>query len=346
VKRLGQPPAALQRALDRLDADAESLLGSSRLSVLTWEDRPFSYLARLSVTRNGEQAPASHVYVKVFKCEPTAAAHEAMSRRVSHDFATTRRAFDLMRSHEEVGAVPPLVCYPEELTIVTTQIDGVTLLDYLCDQARWLQRHPSASFDRAMSNVGRWVKTFQATGAPGEPLTHDWFCKYIDHRLMRLVKGTTLFSEDDRRRVLRQIDDLWSGVDPSECTQVPIHADMALGNVLVSGSRIVVLDFAMARLGGELHDLARLFVQIDLLNLKPQLRRSMIVRAQTAMLEGFDCSLRPDRPLFRLHELLHRINHFGTLTLKKRPLPESIYNMLVRRQHRAYFDRELSRRPI
>jgi hypothetical protein len=107
----------------------------------------------------------------------------------------------------------------------------------------------------------------------------------------------------------------------------------------------VVLDFAMVQRGSTLHDIARLYVQLDALGAKPQVRRAVVCRLQRALLYGFDPALTASRPLFRYFVLLHRINHFGSLSLTREPFVASVFSRLVRRLHLRRIAREL-RTPI
>jgi len=57
---------------------------------------------------------------------------------------------------------------------------------------------------------------------------------------------------------------------------------------------------------------------------------------------GLDPSLRPERPLFRLLSMLHHVNHFGTVSLRRESLPARLLNLRVARMHRRWIDGELS----
>ena len=113
----------------------------------------------------------------------------------------------------------------------------------------------------------------------------------------------------------------------------------------VVGERVIVLDFAMCGRGSVFHDLSRLFLQIDLLRLKPQFTGGVVDRLKRSLLHGFDPQLSPDRPMFRALLMQHRINHLATLSLSHERFPSNLYNRRVRRYHRACLERELQRRP-
>jgi Ser/Thr protein kinase RdoA (MazF antagonist) len=142
--------------------------------------------------------------------------------------------------------------------------------------------------------------------------------------------------------VLAHIDALVSLVSSSDLADVLVHADLAPGNVLIAGRRVVVLDFAMTHRGSLMQDISRLYVQMDLMRAKPQFRRQVIHALQKALLRGFDPGLTKERPLFRLMLLRHHVNHLLTLNVRRERFPAAVYNAHLRRLHRQWIARELS----
>jgi Ser/Thr protein kinase RdoA (MazF antagonist) len=222
-------------------------------------------------------------------------------------------------------------------------VSGPTLLEYLETRASWFATKKTLDDLRAtMTAVGRWIRVFQSMNPGGDPVTVADLRQYVDIRLERLVRHAgRRFTEHDRRRVLEHIDALGAAIPEAELQQVTAHSDLSLGNVLVSGDRIVVLDFAMTRLDTRLYDLTKVALQLDLLRAKPQYSARMIHELTSALIEGFDPSLTVDRPLFRLVTLLHRVNHLTGLHVNRASLLASVYNSAVRRQHRRWLAREL-----
>ncbi len=114
------------------------------------------------------------------------------------------------------------------------------------------------------------ARAFQAIDPSNERIALDDVRAYIDLRLQRLVAARSrVVTADTRVALLARIDDLGSAIPPDALRSVVIHADLAPGNVLVCGDRIVVLDFAMTARGTRLHDLTRLYVQTDLMRPSP-----------------------------------------------------------------------------
>src|SRR5204863_4961968 len=117
--------------------------------------------------------------------------------------------------------------------------------------------------------------------------TADALIDYVDIRLRRLVDHAVM-TAGDRERILGHLRGLGEHVAAAELREVSTHADLAPANVLVSGEDVVVLDFAMAGRATALHDISRLYMQIDLLRAKPQFRRGVLAPLQAALLAGLD----------------------------------------------------------
>jgi tRNA A-37 threonylcarbamoyl transferase component Bud32 len=349
VNARGQLPAVFTPVLNALETDAAKhfRLASVRLVPASPEERPFSYVVRVDVRRHDVESSVGRLFVKVFKPKTLPEGQGSMVERVAQDFEATRRVHAWLLPHQDLGVVPPVACYPDMLTIVTEEVQGPTLLDYLRRNTTWIGGQRSIDeMSSTMATVGRWLRVFQRLDPGTTRATIDSLRAYVDHRLQRLVSETTAeFSETNRRDTLAHIDALGRCIRDDELLEVTTHSDMALGNVLVSGHRIVVLDFAMTKRGNALLDLTRLFVQMDLLAVKPQARNSIIESLQQAMIRGYDSELARDRPLFRLMLLLHRINHLATLSVKRAPFMEGLYNGVIRRHHRQWLAAELRRGP-
>jgi aminoglycoside phosphotransferase (APT) family kinase protein len=243
------------------------------------------------------------------------------------------------------GIVRPVACYAEHLAIVTEQTDGTTLMAYLDGNAAWF---PSTSVKRGMTQtlaaVGRWLQQFQSIDGAVGRVSLTGLRDYVDVRLKRLV-ARGVFSACDRERILRHLFRLGARVSKRELDGVLIHADFGLGNILVAGPRVVVLDFAMVQRGCALHDISRLYLQLDAMRGKPQYRFATVRALQRALLEGFDPTLTAERPLFRFLLMLHRINHLSTLSKARERLRGDVLNGRVRRLHRRWIEEEL-RRPF
>lgn len=337
-------PRVFDPVLARLRLEAAEQFGTAQaqLTPVAFEERPYSYLLRVKVRTAATARPDSHIFIKIFKPKPHDGGVEKMRARVAHDFATTRHIHEAMTQWPDLAAIRPIACYVDELAIVTEEAHGVTLLAYLQAHAGWFPGGETLrALETTMAQVGRWVRAFQSIDPGLERVSVDALGDYVDLRLKRLV-DQRVFTARDRQRVLEHLDALGRDVAPSDLQEVVAHADLAPGNILISGRRVVVLDFAMANRASTLHDISRLYLQMDLFRAKPQFRSPVIRALQRALLAGFDPILTADRPLFRFLLMLHRVNHLGTLSLNRERFPASAFSSHIRRLHRRWIDRELN----
>jgi aminoglycoside phosphotransferase (APT) family kinase protein len=335
--------------LPKLQRDTALAFGLERVDLipLRYDERPFSHVLRVAVQAPLQSRPVTHLYVKITKPTALAGDRHRLRERVAHDFETTRRVHDAMAHLSEAGAVRAVACYPDDLALATEEVKGPTLLEYLQQHVTWFPgRTVTTAAKRTISHVGSWIRCFQSV-LPASGSEHiPRLIEYVDHRLQRLVNTFgSRFTAADREAVLTLLSRLGDQISPADLHTTATHSDMAIGNILVSGERIVVLDFAMAGVGTRLHDITRLYSQLELLCLKPQFRRAVIAPLQAALLKGFDASLTPEHPLFRFSMVLHRVNHLVMVTLNRAGMAESLYNTLVARAHRRWLQQQVRRRP-
>jgi len=325
----------------RLEAQSQASFGTPgvRLETVGYEDRPFSWLCRAALKDN-PAAAGRHVYVKIFKPKDPAAGID-LRARVRQDFATTCEIHAFMAGWPELGAVRPIACYDEALTIVTEEAEGTTLLDRLQRDATWF---PDAaridSLARALETVGRWLKRFQGFRPADDHVPIQSLVDYVDTRLKRLVDRQVM-PASQRERILGHLEAIGRGVSPHDLKDVAVHADLAPANILVSDRGVVVLDFAMTGRGTALHDISRLYMQLDLLRAKPHFRQRVIAPLQESLLRGFDPALSPAHPLFRILSMLHHVNHLGTLALRRESLPGRLVSARAIRMHRRWIAAQL-----
>ena len=326
----------------RLEAQSQACFGTAgvRLETVGYENRPYSWICRAAL-RDSPAAAGRHVFVKIFKPKDPSAGID-LAARVRQDFATTCAIHSFMVPWPELGAVKPIACYDDALAIVTEEAAGTTLLARLQQEASWF---PSAArveaLARALETVGRWLKCFQGFQPASNVVSIESLRDYIDIRLKRMVDRHVIVPEL-RAQILAHLEALGRLVSPADLQEVAVHADLAPANILVSDRSVVVLDFAMTGRGTAMQDLSRLYMQVDLLRAKPQFRRRVVAALGTALLRGFDGTLSPRHPLFRTASMLHHVNHLGTLTSRREPLPGRLLSARVIGMHRRWIADEIA----
>jgi hypothetical protein len=333
--------AALASVLETLRPDAQRLYGVTALELHVQEriSRPFSDIAKVRLDAP-VRLPA--LYVKLARPRRDGDEERAfMTRRVEHDFAITRQIHAAMDHCGEFAVVRPVACYPEHLAIVTEEAPGLTLLAAIERRGRWWQGANEAdTLDRGVSRVGQWLDRFQATGPVDGEIAPEGIVEYVDIRLRRLVAHPqAAFAAGDRERILRALDDRLSATSAAALRPVAIHADLALGNVIVSPERVVVLDLAMTGTGNRYHDLAHLFMQLGLMRFKPQFGGGRIAQLQSALLRGYTANPVEREPLFETMLCQHVVCHYLGLVERPASPVSRLYNRIVARGHHEWLQR-------
>lgn len=305
--------------LQRLQDGSQQYFEAARITVepLNYIRRPFSEVLRINV-RDGERS--RYAFVKIFKLPEDNNDHLAiMQRRVARDFETTKRVYQIFRSHPGLASVKPIACFPEQLALVTEQVTGETLSELIQRQAVWRPQEKSiAKLSHIFAQVGTWLRTFQEAEPSGKQFSLERLRTYIDERLTKLVDSDRAgFSAADRAGVLRYLDARGADVPEQDLREVSIHADLCPENVMVNGSEVILLDFTMAKTGATYHDVTHMFMYLELLKRKPFYQTRVGSRLQEALLSGYEPGLRPDRALFELLLLQHIITHLASMTNAK-----------------------------
>jgi aminoglycoside phosphotransferase (APT) family kinase protein len=340
IDRAGSPADAsgsvgeLNEVLSTLERDAPGLFSASSASLEVTErlSRPFSEIAKVRVSAAGR---TTSLFVKIARVGPGRPDRSILTDRVVRDFELNARLFRAMAGHKGLAVVRPVVCYPEHLAIVTEEAAGETLLRLLEREAQWWPRKEArARLVRVLERTGWWLREFQAIEAGRGRVVLDETRAYVDVRLARLLSSRRAsFAESDRQAVLDAFDRRARDVPDAALAAVPIHADFAMGNILVDGDTVTVLDFAMGAHGTRHHDLAHLYMHLELLQMKPQFRAGLVRELQTALLAGYASSDAAAEPLFQLMLMQHRACHYLGVAERASGLAERIYNARIGRHH-------------
>jgi hypothetical protein len=315
--------------LEHLRGECERTFGrvDIRLQVASVDEREASKILRVAVLAGREHL--STLYVKFYKSnEPASAALVVTRRRVLRDFEVSSRLYESMASLPAYRVARPVACFPDHLAIVTAEARGETLSQVLERRAAWWPSPRTArELGGTLSEVGGWIRAFQAVETSDGSFSLDDMRAYIDVRLRRLLATyPPALDAEARERVLRYFDRNATLVESRDLREVLTHADLAPSNVLVYGREVTVIDFAMAAPGSIFMDVARLYTQLEFLTAKPKFRPAVVRELQRRLLEGFDPTLRPERPLFRLFLLQHLLCHMSNLARNPAPALARLYN--------------------
>jgi hypothetical protein len=338
-------PVEFRPVVDRLIADGQRYFGARPIAVepLSRVDRPYSTLMRVRIAGESESSTA---FIKILKPRADTAEQIASMRlNVAKDFEMTSRVSAGLAAYPGLGAVRPIACFPEALALVTEEAPGVSLSDLLTRRAAgWPRKQTIDELRHLMALVGTWLRAVQDAIPPDKEIGVQWLRTYLDTRLTTLQQSRAFrLTAAGRGAIERYRDRLIAETGDGEIRNVWIHADFCPENIIVAtgneAERITVLDFTMAKTGTVYHDVAHLYMQLELMLAKPWFRRHVVSQLQTALLESFEPGLRPEQPLFALMLLQHVTCHLVALQqIAPSPLA-GLYAARVRRMHRRWLSR-------
>lgn len=292
---------ALRRRSEALFGDARA-----RLEPIAIFDRPFSIIMRLRVVTR-ESAPF-YAYTKIYKVRAFAPYETPRepSQVVEEEFAATARLHQILAGRPGLSSPRPIASLPEYRAIVTQELEGTTL-DRVLRTAR--RRRAAPTLPAIATRIGAWLRAYQQAA----PSAGTWCAavnrSYLDDRLRHIAP---VIGDEARADALRLFDALAQAVGPVAEPLVPIHADLCPGNILVTpNGGVAVLDFATAQSGTRYHDVAHLYMHLELARLRR--RRPAIRQVEEALLAVFDRRTAARDPLFRLMFLQHVICHVTQL---------------------------------
>lgn len=299
--------------------------------------RPFSEVMKFEIEL--ESSIKKNVVVKVFNPKKMSEKHlEAWRKRVRKDFEVTKMFFDAFKHYPGYSTAEPILCFPEILAITMEESLGVNFGDLVIRKAKLYPRKATLEeLSEQSYECGRWLRIFQ--GITRQQMRGrfrlDGLIDDIDQRLRKLVSEQgSWFSSSLRSQVLNYLEKQASLVDDPDLDLCGVHADLSPSNVLINGREVIVLDFAMYKIGSVYHDVVYFYRSLENVLHKPIFRPGTIAILQESFLKGYNETVSPASPMFRLFKVRHVICHLvGVLDLGGSAIHERLFNKRVARRY-------------
>lgn len=251
----------------------------------------------------------------------------------------------VFRSHAGLG-VPSAVAYFEDIAVIVQDAVPGENLSHRINRLGRLRpaRGRLDELKDQCAGAGRWLRLLHdsfpddATPLSIEKLRHD-----VKGRL-EVVSAADPSNLDAAccERILRAFDAAADAVGETDLKTTLVHGDFTLGNILVDGARVTVLDFSQTTSGSPFKDLARLHHQLRLFLAKFIYRKDVVAELALAFRKGYRCEGWEESPLFRIFTLRHILTHWkARVSSRGASLRERLYSRLLRRWHRREIDRLL-----
>jgi tRNA A-37 threonylcarbamoyl transferase component Bud32 len=295
-------------ALARLRREPPARLGVVR-PALTARRRLKRRYSDVLVVRVDVPGRSFDLFLKRARVDARSGTLTLVRRDLHREFDALTKVYTTLRREHGLVAARPVACYPDIETLVTERIPGTTLRHLLHQRAVWWAGTGGARrLGRVATEIGHWLRAFQA-GEPHEPtVTVSELRQYLDDRLARLVARRWLgISERDRAELLGYFDARASRLTAADLVQARSHGDFNPENIIVNRDNVGVVDFSMSQPAPRLLDVTHLYMGLDVLRRRPWYRPEALARAMAALLEGYDPELQPSQPMFELMALQHGV---------------------------------------
>lgn len=230
-------------------------------------------------------------------------------RDLRREFEALTTVYATLRRENGLQAARPVACYPDLETLVTERIPGMTLRHILHRRAAWWTGKDGVQrLERIASEIGHWLRVFQAGESHDTTVSVTELRQYLDDRLGRLVARRWLgITERERIALLDYFDARASRLTTADLVQARSHGDFNPENIIINGEKVGVVDFSMIQPAPRLLDVTHLYMGLDVLRRRPWYRPAALASAMAALLEGYDAELRPSQPMFELMALQHGV---------------------------------------
>ena len=342
-------PDSFSKALSLLNHDLPEIYPGTKVTPLSIDTRENSTILR---AKWDQQKMEGFLLIKQYAITGDIssghfhdAAKQILEGRLRKEFEVSRRLFKLFEESPYLFVSHPLASYPELLILVIEEYPGEDLSKILRRQARFSPSDDTIEYLEGLCRMcGEWIKLHhEKTVVPGgsDSSYLDDFPDYIDERLRPLTTSPSIpIDESFRAHILQYLVEKIESVDAKSRQTVDAHGDFAPGNVLVDGSKLVVIDLDQYGPGTLLQDLSRFYHQLEMYLCNPMFRPKVIAGLQRALIDGYDSNLRIDDPLFELMLVKHTVCHLaGLAKLSSAPAYQRWYNARIVKKHMGFLKR-------
>ena len=300
--------------------------------------RQFSHVSKCEISGTSGMCV---VYVKIFHDSFTL---NKMTKKeaVINEFDTLNFWYSKFKNSEQYSVVRPVFVIPDSFIIVTEEVKGIPLSNLIHKKINFFSSSKNIEILKShLFNIGGWLKFFHSLDSSMQgTFSIDQFIEYVDFRLKILTEEKARkFPLKYRDKILDFIEKNRPQIGDEELKIALSHGDFNLGNIIVDGNKVTVLDFGKVVPNSFLLDLARSYHQLYLLTLKPSYPYKYIVPLQKSLIKGFGLPEGDQLMMFKFLQIRHTLTHLVTITrFWQKGLKERIYNYWVLYNELKYLD--------
>jgi hypothetical protein len=260
--------------------------------------------------------PTLDIVVKTYR--PTSTSDiERMHAHMRAEFGALKALENGSTKACRLGAVKPLLCIPDALTIVTAKSAGENLQTLIKREAVLFSLRKQTRHAAALAAAsGRWLRNFQRLTRTADTLNATNVIDEID-RLLRDCESQPWWSAPGlRKQIISDCNASRNRFTADDLIVTGVHGDYFAGNILAHGvDDVTVLDFEMFRYGSAWADVTYFLLQLRTLLFKRIFRPSVVSACDTAFLTGYLAGSAQRcigaHPLFKLFSILHVVRRLA-----------------------------------
>lgn len=247
--------------------------------------------------------------------------HRPAAVRVATEFNVLRLVHERFPSNGRFGTIRPVASFPELRTVVMEEAPGSSLNVAFRRFGRgWSARRSRERLMDACHRVGEWLAQFQdLTRSPDAVAPHlERVRSEILDLLSRLVaRAIVRFPEELAVRIPRFVDRALEHAEPGSIAVTGATGEISPENMLLDGTRLIILDFGMYGPDTALSDPAMFYYHLARLGHNPIYRPSLTSRLQTSFLEGYGRAGLDRDAVFRVYLLKFKLSRMDAESGRK-----------------------------
>lgn len=342
---VGAPAAdheqTFQQVLDNLRENHQSYFESRatpQFGVDQTADHPNSRIARLRVKwEHGERMLfLKLLYPDQVDGRTNRSDREYKEQQIRAEYEVLKKLDRAFAGHQTLGVIKPVACFPEHLALVTEEQPGIKFSSIIGNVKIFSKREEIKEVVQWVQLCGSWLRHFQ-TFVPGNgkfvEFSFDEILDFCEVRLglltqFRQGEFTNSFCQSIRHFLREQVEQ----TKQETMEIIGRHNDFGPYNMILTGQKLVLLDFAGFGFGPSCWDYVKFWCGLD------QIRGSLLVsdktvdQLQEAFISGYGKMLDPNTPLFAIYRLGYILDQMGdiwqdwsTIDWKRRPLYKQLY---------------------
>jgi thiamine kinase-like enzyme len=335
----------LEEVIRRLREDHKAHFGSRKVPRIVVTDtinHANSRIARLNVRWDSEER---WFFVKLLYPDREDGRTNRSDRpykeqQVHDEYEVLDKLHKSFPSNHNLGVIKPVACFPDCLALVTEEQSGLKFSTFF-KSARVYSREKQFNELVGLTRAcGHWLRCFQEfMHGESRTLTYDFqeLFNYCEVRLERLSRSRPHeFTKELCKAILDFVKHTIYEVNPLKLQIVGRHNDFTPNNMIVSGRRLIVLDFAGFSYGPICCDYVKFWSGLDSIVGSPLVSSAAVEELKNAFVGGYGVAMDFNDPLVAVFRVAWILDRIDDIWLEEWPSLGVLRRLVYVRLHKRY----------